>query len=380
MRWTLAFGFAVVLLAALTACGGGGSNGNGGGPVVDDTPPPTTTYGGLAYTLGQNCSFALGIIGTGGLSASSAEAAVRQRCMSEARRLAASGTPPTCAASSFEQCASIAIGENSAGYCNLRGHVRSSLSAARSAGIQNCRSELGSTADCQVLAEGCASGPPDLGLWRPSGDGPVDPPIEEPTDEDRRWFSCEDYDPDFNYLCSGTDSGAPTCKRNAKGKSICLETQRREDPSPYFHRCQPGQLCGTDRAGNLVPAAREISCTRGDVTWYLESIVHDRSPSAEEFRRGCRAVRGTLAGISEDPWSGTGDGDGPIPPRHDCNSAWKGDPGDFAQVGVQCAAACSAINAGRPDNEVAAFCGILSRWSEIYGTSRDDLCPVCRGR
>lgn len=89
---------------------------------------------------------------------------------------------------------------------------------------------------------------------------------------------------------------------------------------------------------------------------------------------GSHTLRFTVRGGSDD------DDDPIVPPGQDCSSAWRGDPGDFAQVGVQCAAACSAINAGRPDSEVAAYCGILSRWARIGGYSRDDVCPVCRGR
>lgn len=174
---------ACVLAAVLTACGGGGGgstidSGNGT-PVVPPTPTPMATYGGVAYTLGEGCSFAVGTITTGESSASTAEAAARQRCNTEARRLAAGRAFSACDSYSFEQCASIAVGEDSAG-CNLRGHVRSSIRAASSAAIQNCRNQLGSDADCQVLAESCASGSPDSGVWTSSvGRGPdTDPPIQ----------------------------------------------------------------------------------------------------------------------------------------------------------------------------------------------------------
>ena len=165
MRWTLALAFAGVLVVTLSACGGGG----GDGPVV--SPQPTTRYGGMSYALGANCSFAVGNIVTLSSSASDAESGARRGCISLAQSLAAGGRTPTCSSNSFPQCAAIGVGRNSAGRCNLRGHVRSSASAARSAAIQHCQSELGSSANCEVLASACASGGPDGGTWRPPSGG-----------------------------------------------------------------------------------------------------------------------------------------------------------------------------------------------------------------
>ena len=167
MRWTLALAFAGVLMVTLSACGGGG--GGGDGPVV--SPQPTTRYGGMSYALGANCSFAVGNIVTLSSSASDAESGARRGCISLAQSLAAGGRTPTCSSNSFPQCAAIGVGRNSAGRCNLRGHVRSSASAARSAAIQHCQSELGSSANCEVLASACASGGPDGGTWRPPSGG-----------------------------------------------------------------------------------------------------------------------------------------------------------------------------------------------------------------
>ena len=167
MRWTLALAFAGVLVVTLSACGGGG--GGGDGPVV--SPQPTTRYGGMSYAIDANCSFAVGNIVTLSSSASDAESGARRGCISLAQSLAAGGRTPTCSSNSFPQCAAIGVGRNSAGRCNLRGHVRSSASAARSAAIQHCQSELGSSANCEVLASACASGGPDGGTWRPPSGG-----------------------------------------------------------------------------------------------------------------------------------------------------------------------------------------------------------------
>ena len=166
MRWTLALAFAGVLAATLSACGGGG--GGGDGPI---TSPPTTRYGGMSYALGANCQYAVGNFVTLASSASSAESGARRGCTLLAQSAAAGGATPTCTVGSFQQCGAIGVGRNSAGRCNLRGHVRSSASAARSATIQHCQSKLGSSANCEVLASACASGGPDSGTWRPPSGG-----------------------------------------------------------------------------------------------------------------------------------------------------------------------------------------------------------------
>ena len=161
MKWALALVVAGVLAATLSACGGGG--GGGDGPI---TSPPTTRYGGMSYALGQNCSFAAANITT--LAASAANADARRGCLN---LVAGLGGGSSCNHRTFDDCAAVAVGQNSAGSCNIRGHVRSTLSAARAATLQECRERLGSTADCRVLAAACASGGPDSGTWKPSGSG-----------------------------------------------------------------------------------------------------------------------------------------------------------------------------------------------------------------
>lgn len=179
MRQALVFALVAIISGFLSACGGSGGGGDPGGggvggPGGGGTP---TSYGARSYAIGDNCAFALGTIVTNASSASSAESAARQACMSQAQSLAAGAgvQAPTCSTYSFTGCATIGIGENSAGRCNISGRERSSLSAARSAEIQNCQSQLGFDADCEILAAACATGGPDSGVWRPSA-RPTPPP------------------------------------------------------------------------------------------------------------------------------------------------------------------------------------------------------------
>ena len=170
----LAFALAVAIVTVVAGCGGGGGGGGGGnGPN-----PPTTFYGGLAYAIGQGCSFGVAVLATRYSTASSAESAARQRCISEAATLAASGTlPPTCTSGWFDRCSAAAVGQNAAGRCNLQGHHGSSVSAASSTALQACRNELGTA--CQTLVSGCADGgAPSPGVWRPRAPPPR--PIETP--------------------------------------------------------------------------------------------------------------------------------------------------------------------------------------------------------
>ena len=166
MRWTLALAVAGVLAATLSACGGGGGGDGSGGPNVN---PPSDIYGGLSYTLASGCAFAVGNIVTLGSSASSVENSARRGCTLLAQDAAAGGSFPQCRSRSFQQCVAVGVGQNSSGNCNISPHGRRSLSEARSAALQNCRSVLGSSATCDVLVSGCASGSPDINTWRPSG-------------------------------------------------------------------------------------------------------------------------------------------------------------------------------------------------------------------
>ena len=74
-----------------------------------------------------------------------------------------------CDAGATTECAAIAVGTNSSGRCWLSTHSAVSLSNAQSSALQGCRSGLGSTADCNLLVSGCASGAPSTRVWRPSG-------------------------------------------------------------------------------------------------------------------------------------------------------------------------------------------------------------------
>ena len=180
MKQALAFIFVGILTASLYACAGGGGGSTTGRGTTGNPPPPVnppTRYGAQSYALGNNCAFAVGSIVTNASSSSSAESSARQSCMLQARNQAASAgvQAPTCTSGSFTGCAAIAVGQNSSRRCNLRGHARSTLSAARSAAIQNCQNRLGSSANCEILASACATGRPDSGVWR-SSTTPTPPP------------------------------------------------------------------------------------------------------------------------------------------------------------------------------------------------------------
>ena len=166
MRWTLALAVAGVLAATLSACGGGGSGDGSGGPSVNR---PSEIYGGLSYTLASGCAFAVGNTVTLGSSASTVENSARRSCTLIAQDEASGGSFPPCRSRSFQQCVAVGVGQNSSGNCNISPHGRRSLSEARSAALQNCRSVLGSSATCEVLVSGCASGGPEANTWRPSG-------------------------------------------------------------------------------------------------------------------------------------------------------------------------------------------------------------------
>ena len=172
MKRTLVLALAGAFVATVAGCGGGGGGGSGSGNGGGNGP--TTTYGGLAYTVGAGCAFALGVIGTGSSSASRAEQETIDHCNSEAEelRVATGALPHLCSGGSFEQCAAIGVGQNSAGRCNIRGHQASSISAASADALQYCRNQLGSSANCQVLAATCASGQPVTRDWRPGTNPP----------------------------------------------------------------------------------------------------------------------------------------------------------------------------------------------------------------
>lgn len=135
----------------------------------------------MSYALGQNCAFAAGNIVTLSSSASNARAGARQGCLNLVASLGGGPTSLSCTQSAFDNCAAVAVGQNSARRCNIRGHVRNTLSAARAATLQECRDRLGASADCRVLAAACASGGPDSGTWRPSTPSPSPSPSPTPS-------------------------------------------------------------------------------------------------------------------------------------------------------------------------------------------------------
>ena len=160
MKQILALAFAGALSAIVAACGGGGTR-------VE--PPPVTHYAGVADVLESGCPYAVGAVVPGHTSASSAQSAALSRCTAEATRQAAGAARVrSCQATSIRQCVAIAAGIDNARDCQVSTRSASSLSSARSSALQACRSALGSGADCEVLASGCASSSsPSVGVWRP---------------------------------------------------------------------------------------------------------------------------------------------------------------------------------------------------------------------
>ena len=158
MKQILALAFAGALSAIVAACGGGGTR-----------VEPVTHYAGVADILESGCPYAVGAVVPGHTSASSAQSAALSRCTAEATRQAAGAARVrSCQATSIRQCVAIAAGIDNARDCQVSTRSASSLSSARSSALQACRSALGSGADCEVLASGCASSSsPSVGSWTP---------------------------------------------------------------------------------------------------------------------------------------------------------------------------------------------------------------------
>lgn len=203
-----------------------------------------------------------------------------------------------------------------------------------------------------MLAETCASGSPDSGVWRPSGGtGPdTDPPPDDGTNR-----------PPENAL-------------QFHVQHLVLGTPITFDASFRFRDLDGDHLRYTATSSNNRVVT--VSVSGDEITVTPEGVGKADVTMTAHDPYGATASQTTEMRVRENV---PDDVDPVDPPRHDCNSAWQGDPRDFLQVGVQCAAACSAINAGLED-QARAYCGILTDWAERSGTSRDDECPVCRGR
>ena len=133
------------------------------------------------------------------------------------------------------------------------------------------------------------------------------------------------------------------------------------DPLVYSGESSDTGIMTVSVSGNVY-TVNGVSNGRADLT------ITATDPS------GASASQVTQIRVGESP----GDGGGDTVSQTDCDKAWKGDPDDYAQVGVLCAAACSALNAGL-DEAAESYCGILTDWARRSGTKRDKECPVCKG-
>ena len=168
MKQFLGLAFAGVLAAIVAGCGGGGGD---GGPITGGPITGGTQYAGVADVLGEDCDYAVGVITTRSGTASGARNSAYQTCESQATTQAAGAARDRCDAGTTTECVAIAVGTNSSGRCQLSTRSAVSLSNAQSSALQGCRSGLGSSADCNLLVSGCASGAPSTRVWRPSGGG-----------------------------------------------------------------------------------------------------------------------------------------------------------------------------------------------------------------
>ena len=169
MKQFLGLAFAGVLAAIVAGCGGGGG---GGGPITGGPITDGTQYAGVADVLGEGCDYAVGVITTRSGTASGARNLAYQTCESQATTQAAGAARDRCDAGATTECAAIAVGTNSSGRCSLSTRSAVSLSNAQSSALQSCRSGLGSSADCNLLVSGCASGAPSTRVWRPRSTPP----------------------------------------------------------------------------------------------------------------------------------------------------------------------------------------------------------------
>ncbi|MXW06617.1 MAG: hypothetical protein F4X97_07065 [Boseongicola sp. SB0662_bin_57] len=226
--------------------------------------------------------------------------------------------------------------------------------------------------------------------------GICDDEMDITPDDAMSWSTCIDRH-SFNYRCSGAYPSAPDCRRESQ--NTCFETQRSSAAlSSAGYQCLSGRICDRSRrrtdgeihfSGTPAPIIRETSCTVRDFIYYLGARVQDRSPAAEQFRRGCRDNRGVLRGLSENPWAGSGTGTGTGSGTGgggtgsgggaNCSSieaalqGWRGDPTDHARF--HCAAACV------PGQTRTANCQILRGYRYPGGApgQAERQCSYCGG-
>lgn len=177
MKRILALAFAGALAAILAGCGGGG------GPTITPpptvTPPPPAQYAGVANLLGEDCAYAVGVITTTWGTTSGARDSAYRTCESAGTNAAAGAARDRCNAIWRSDCSAVAVGINDARpmrECAIRTRHSQSLSTAESEALNACRSDLGATADCEVLVSGCPSGLPSSLVWRPPETSPPPPP------------------------------------------------------------------------------------------------------------------------------------------------------------------------------------------------------------
>lgn len=168
MKKFLGLAVAGGLAVILAACGGGG-------------PLLTTHYAGVGTVLGERCAYAVGVVTTRSGSASNAESLARQTCERTATTAAAGAARSSCRVDAGTECAAVAVGINSSRMCGIFTEGSGSLGNAQSSALRDCRSELGSTANCEVLVSGCPSGSPSTSVWRPSTPSPSPSPSPTPS-------------------------------------------------------------------------------------------------------------------------------------------------------------------------------------------------------